>query len=342
MIFLKIALFPFSLLYGLVVSIRNLFFDIGIFKTVKLNVPVISVGNLTAGGTGKTPLVEYILEFLLKQNIPVAVVSRGYKRKTKGTLVVADGEQLLCSADACGDEPFQIASKFPNSIVIVDEQKSRAAQLAVQKFNCNYIIVDDGFQHRKLHRDLDVVLIDASKPLKRELMLPAGLRREPISSLKRADIIIYSNWKQKADTLKNIGDKLTGCTVLEPRKLVGIQSDVISELQILKNKSCIAFCGLGNPDSFENTLEELGLKIKVFKVYSDHYQYLAEDIEILKKEYEEQKADFVITTEKDFVRLINMKAQINQLPLYYLEVAVRFISGEKEFLKKITNIRMNN
>lgn len=342
MVILKIALFPFSLLYGLVISLRNLFFDIGIFKTVKVKVPVISVGNLTAGGTGKTPLVEYILEFLLRQNKRTAVVSRGYKRTTKGTLVVSDGERLLCKADECGDEPFQIAQKFPSSIVIVDEQKSRAAQLAVQKFNCDHIIVDDGFQHRQLHRNLDIVVVDASKPLSRELMLPAGLRREPMRNIKRADIIIYSNWKQKSDTLKNTSAKLTARTMLEPRKLVGIQKYDMLELEVLKNKTCVAFCGIGNPDSFERRLKELGLVVKIFKKYSDHYQYDAEDIEILKKEFKEQKTDFVITTEKDFVRLINMKAQITELPLYYLEVAVRFISGEEDFQKKITNIRMNN
>lgn len=340
--FLKIPLFPFSLLYGLVISLRNLFFDIGIFESIKVNAPVISVGNLTAGGTGKTPLVEYILEFLLKQNKRAAVVSRGYKRTTRGTLVVSDGERLLSNAEACGDEPFQIARKFPNAIVIVDEQKSRSALLAVQKYNCNYIIVDDGFQHRKLYRDLDIVLVDASKPLNRELMLPAGLKREPIWNLKRADIIIYSNWKQKSDTLKNTSAKLTARTMLEARKLTGIQANDMLELEVLKNKTCVAFCGIGNPDSFERTLNELGLDVKIFKKYSDHYQYEAEDIEILKKEFEEQKTDFVITTEKDFSRLINMKAQINELPLYYLQVAVRFISGEEDFQKKITNVRMNN
>lgn len=342
MVILKIALFPFSLLYGLVISFRNLFFDIGIFKTVKVNVTVISVGNITAGGTGKTPLVEYILDFLLKQNKRVAVVSRGYKRTTKGTLVVSDGERLLCNADECGDEPFQIARKFPNSIVIVDEQKSRAAQLAVQKYKCDYVIVDDGFQHRQLHRNLDVVVVDASKPLSRELMLPAGLRREPMLNLKRADIIIYSNWKQKSDTLKRTDVELTARTLLEPRKLVGLRGNDILELEAIRNKTCVAFCGLGNPESFERTLNELGLDVKIFKKYSDHYQYKTEDIEIMIKEFKTQKTDFVITTEKDFMRLINMKAHTTELPLYYLEVAVRFISGEEDFQKKITNIRMNN
>lgn len=342
MVIFKILLFPFSLLYGLVIFFRNLFFDIGIFKTVKVNVPVISVGNITAGGTGKTPLVEYILDFLQKQNKRVAVVSRGYRRITKGTLVVSDSERLQGNIYACGDEPFQIARKFPNAIVIVDEQKSRAAQLAVQKFNCDFIIIDDGFQHRKLHRNLDIVVVDASKPLASEPMLPAGLKREQMWNLKRADFIVYSNWKQKSDTLKNTGVELTARTKLEPRKLVSIGSDDILDLEVIRNKTCFAFCGIGNPDSFGRTLNDLGLEVKFFKKYSDHYPYTVEDIEILKKEFKARKTDFVITTEKDFVRLINMKAQTTELPLYYLEVAVRFINGEEEFQKKITNIRMNN
>ena len=205
---LKILLYPFSILYGFIIVIRNLFFDIGIFKTRKVNVPVISIGNITAGGTGKTPIVEYLTQYFLEQNHKVAVISRGYKRKTKGTVVVSDGKLLIYNASECGDEPLQIASKFPEAIIIVDENRYRAAKLAEEKFKCDIILMDDGFQHRNLHRDFDVVVIDVTKPPNKEGLLPSGFKREPLSSLKRADAIIFSRWN---DSKKFEIDKFDFC-----------------------------------------------------------------------------------------------------------------------------------
>jgi len=155
-------------------------------------VPVVSVGNITTGGTGKTPVVEWIVRHFLNQNLKVAVVSRGYRRTSRGTVVVSDGRSVLAAPDIGGDEAFQIARKFPAAIVVVDERRIRGARVALTNFGAKVVVLDDGFQHRSLHRTLDIVMVDAVPGLRRIRMLPAGLRREPVASLKRATIVVLS------------------------------------------------------------------------------------------------------------------------------------------------------
>ncbi|MFH2004154.1 MAG: tetraacyldisaccharide 4'-kinase, partial [Bacteroidota bacterium] len=190
----KIFLLPLSFLYSIIIFIRNLFYDIRVFGVNRVNVPVISIGNLTAGGTGKTPVIEYLVNYFKRKNIKVAVISRGYKRNTKGTLVVSDGSSIIAKPEQAGDEPYQIAVRFQEAVVIVDENRFRGAKLAVEKYKPEVILLDDSFQHRRIHRDLDIVLIDVTKPPHKEYMLPAGLRREPLSSLKRTNVLLFTRW----------------------------------------------------------------------------------------------------------------------------------------------------
>ena len=182
---------PFSWLYGAVISLRNLFYDTGIFRIEEIDVPIISVGNLSTGGTGKTPFVEFLLRYLLGKDKIVAVLSRGYGRKTRGTVVIDQSTLAHCTAESVGDEPYQIARKFPGAIVIVDESRVRGARIAKEKYRVDAIILDDGFQHRALKRNLDIVMIDGKNPITEMAMLPAGLRREPLVALRRADLLIF-------------------------------------------------------------------------------------------------------------------------------------------------------
>lgn len=188
---------PFSAFYWLGVAIRNLFFDKGILKATKVEVPVISVGNISAGGVGKTPVVEMLVE-RLKRKRHLAIVSRGYGRKSSGTIIVSDGKRQLVSVEKAGDEAYQIANKYRNLIVVVDEKRVRGAQKAI-KLGAELIVLDDGFQHRYLARDLNVVVLTAAEILEGDLLLPAGNRREPIASLERADVVMISRCANKRE-----------------------------------------------------------------------------------------------------------------------------------------------
>lgn len=329
------------MVYGFIIVIRNLFFDIGIFKIHKVNVPVISIGNITAGGTGKTPIVEYLTQYFLEQNHKVAVISRGYKRKTKGTVVVSDGKLLIHNASECGDEPLQIASKFPEVIVIVDENRYRAAKLAEEKFNCDIILMDDGFQHRNLHRDFDVVVIDVTKPPNKEGLLPSGFKREPLSSLKRADAIIFSRWN---DNKKFEIDKFDFCPLTVKaqflsKRLVNFRPGETLDLKSIKGKKVTAFCGIGNPNSFFKTLQEIGAELTAKRAFPDHNFYNQNDLYLIKHDFLDYKPEMIITTEKDTVRLLEIKDIILELPIYYLEIFTHIVEGEKEFLGIINNIK---
>ena len=176
--------------------IRNWLFDIGILKSVDVGVPVISVGNITAGGTGKTPIVENIAKIFIEQGKKVAIVSRGFGRASRGTVVVSDGKNILAKAKDAGDEPLYLAQRFNSVIVVVDEQRVRGAQLAVTKYGAEIILLDDGFQHRYLKRDIDIVLMDSQNSPFVTSLLPAGYRREPLRSLQRANAIIWTKVKR--------------------------------------------------------------------------------------------------------------------------------------------------
>jgi len=226
---LTVWLLPFSLLFRLAVYLRNLLYDFNLLPIVKLNVPVISVGNLTVGGTGKTPAVEYIARLLLSNHLRPAIVTRGYGRKQLGTVVVSDGEKICSAIEAGGDEALQLAKRLQHAVVIADEKKFRGAQYAWENFKIDAVIVDDGFQHRKLHRDLNIVLIDVPSFFENRWMLPAGPFREPFGSVSRADVVIFSNaGKCKPGTL----DKLS--------------------YQTSRNSSAILFTASLEPKFFEN------------------------------------------------------------------------------------------
>lgn len=340
MILAKTLLYPLSLLYGSIIILRNAFFDIGFFKTQKVKIPVISVGNLTAGGTGKTPIVEFFIGYLLRQNKKVAVVSRGYKRSTKGTLVVSDGKLLEQNANECGDEPYQIALKYPDATVIVDEDKYRSANLAAEKYGCDIILVDDGFQHRKLHRDFDIVVVDVTRQPFEENLLPAGLRREPLSALKRADAIIFSRWNEEIkfdhDVFASV--PLKAKVKFKPSRLISFNTGESFQLDSVVGKKCTAFCGIGNPDSFTRTLQAMGLETITNRVFPDHYIYKLKDVNLVKQEFSKNKSDLVVTSEKDSMRLLKYKNELKDIPVFYIEITAQFIDGEKQILGKINKL----
>lgn len=334
LIFLKIVLLPLSWVYGIGIVLRNLFYDVGIFHIESVSVPVISVGNITVGGTGKTPIVEWIIHYFVSKNIKVAVVSRGYKRTTKGTVVVSDGKSIISTPSESGDEPFQIARKFPAAIVVDDESRDRGAQCAIQQYGAEVIVLDDGFQHRSLHRNLDIVVVDVEQPPQKTWMLPAGARREPLSGLKRAHAVVFSRWSEEKESqvseyIKQVTSAIQVRAVFVPKSLVRLADKASLPLDEVKGKSCLAFCGIARPETFLKMLSERGIEVKESCIFPDHYQYTHKDLHTLAQRFSENNLDIIVTTEKDAVRLLNTTAEQfqQQQPLYYMELETHILEN---------------
>ncbi|MGD0038229.1 MAG: tetraacyldisaccharide 4'-kinase [Bacteroidota bacterium] len=344
---MRILLLPFSLFYWFGVAIRNWFFDIGVLKIENVGVPVISVGNISTGGVGKTPFVELLIEKLII-NHRLAVVSRGYKRKTNGTIVVSDGRGKLSSVENSGDEPIQLALKYPELIVVVDEKRVRGAEKAVE-LDVKTILLDDGFQHRHLHRDLDIVILTAEEILYGDILLPAGNRREPLTSLKRADLIAVTRCADinEYEHVCEVGRESNSLPYKMPtiglttklKAFKRVSSGEIVKAEIFKKYNVIAFSGIGNPKSFVDLMMKSNIKVVKHLAFSDHHWYKDNDIKTIIDARKQTNADFIITTEKDATRLKESFAGFLETePVIVAEIWLEIISGEQrldEFLNRI-------
>ncbi|MGD0591816.1 MAG: tetraacyldisaccharide 4'-kinase [Bacteroidota bacterium] len=337
-------LLPLSLLFWLGVILRNWFFDIGILKTTKVSVPVISVGNISTGGVGKTPIVEMLIE-RLRNNRRVSVVSRGYGRKSVGTIVVSDGYGNFSSVEDAGDEPSQLARKFSNLIVVVDEKRARGAQKTVE-LGAEMILLDDGFQHRYLHRDLNLVVMTAEEIVKGDWLLPAGNRREPLGSLKRADALVITRCKDMQDFEQakgTIESKLRAephpNPLLRGEGVIGVQTKLKSFKRTPMNKiveagqfigkNIIAVSGIGSPKTFESLLTDAGMTVAKHFAFSDHHWFSDEDIQTIVKARKALSVDFIVTTEKDFMRLRERFMEFLETePVIVAEIQQVFIAGK--------------
>ena len=343
----RLLLLPISVLYWLGVALRNWFFDIGVLKSQKVHVPVISVGNISAGGVGKTPFVEMLIE-RLKINHHLAVVSRGYHRKTSGTIVVSDGCGKLSSVEDSGDEPIQLAQKYPDLLVVVDEDRVRGAQKAVE-LGAHVILLDDGFQHRYLDRDLNFVLLTVEEILGGDVLLPSGNRREPLTSLKRADLIVVTRCAdvQEYERACAVGreqnflpaDTPTVGVKTKLKAFIRVSSNEIVNAESVANKNIVAFSGIGNPKSFEDLMMKANVKTLKHIVFSDHDWYKDSDIKRIIDARKQTNADYIITTEKDAVRLRGTFAGFLETePVLVARITQDIISGDQkleELLKRI-------
>jgi tetraacyldisaccharide 4'-kinase len=330
---IKLLVLPLSLVYAFVVMLRNWLYDVGLFRCYAVDVPVISVGNLTAGGTGKTPILEYIVTQLLDQHYKVAIVSRGYRRASRGTVVVSDGQTILANSLEGGDEPLQLARKFPSVVVIVDEDRVRGARVAIERYGAQVVTLDDGFQHRRLARDLDIVVVDVERPPQKEWLLPAGMRREPMYGLRRAQAIIFSRSVSDGNGVKQYYRNRSSVPTFDaqfvPGSLVRFSDRSRMQPDSMRGKSCLAFCGIARPEVFERTVKEAGLEIKALRAFSDHHRYTPADLRNLAKEARRLHCDFFLTTEKDAVRLDadSVEQIFATAPLYYLELRTLISDG---------------
>ncbi len=308
---LSYLLYPLSLLYKIAVKMRLFVYKKGIIKKVKLPGFVVSVGNITVGGTGKTPMVIEIAQWAKEQGYKVAVLSRGYKGDYKGWLLVSDGVDLITSPKQSGDEPYLIANRLKGVIVAVSKNRYALGFYIWKYYGVNFFILDDGFQYFYLNRDVDIVLVNADKPFGNKRLLPSGPLREPINHISRADICVITDGDHvpqelSAYNLSNLNAVYIAHYMAE--SLI-FYHDSKMPIHILQNKRVVGFAGISRPIRFKNLLYRLGAKVVFFKGFPDHYWFKEEDINELIYQKNIRNADFILTTEKDWVRI--MKKDLN-------------------------------
>jgi tetraacyldisaccharide 4'-kinase len=302
-----------------------------IFKTSRLSAKVISIGNITVGGTGKTPLVEKLARLLHDKGCRVGIVSRGYRNKGSGIIVVSDGEKLSVTPQTAGDEPFLLARHMKGMPVVASEDRVQAGQYAIDNFKCDVILLDDCFQHLKLERDADLVVIDSANPWGNGKLIPAGPLRESLKSLRRADALIFTRVDQARDIeeLKNQTEQYSDAPVLtsvhRSVEWISLETHNRFSLDFVEHKRILGFAGIGNPESFQKTLLTFNVRIADFMTYRDHHWYTDKDLQRIARTAERQKAEAIVTTEKDSVRLpAHYK---NKIPMYYLKIELAFTEG---------------
>ena len=300
--------------------------NFGIIQQKTFNTKIVSIGNISIGGTGKTPMIETISKELTKNNISHCIVSRGYKKKIKGTVVVSNQQEIISSIEQSGDEPFMLAHSLKNIPIIVGD-KSQSIEIAIKKFKPQLILLDDGFQSLKIKRDCDIVLVDLSREFNHYKLLPLGFLREPISSLKRASLIIFTksnksiigSEKIKNMVLKNINNsvKFYNSNLEEQIKRYDFEKQCfINDTIDLKN-SFVACAGLANNQLFKNMIEEKYPTNNIFYLYPDHHNYNAKDILDIKESLKQINSQTLVTTKKDFYKLYS---EFKNYHIYILDV----------------------
>ena len=331
--------FSLSFIYGILVAIRNFFYETNILSTKSLNCKVISIGNITVGGSGKTPTVEYLSNLLQSKGHKVGIISRGYKRKSKSTLVVTDGKKKPESWKHVGDEPFLLAHKLENIPIVVGTSRYKAGSMMIEKFQPDVILIDDGFQHLSLHRDLDIVLVNSKDKRSDHKLIPSGKLREPISNLTKADLIIItkSNIHTPSNYLINKIESFNRPTIyneLQIDSLLQIKSNKINKLDKIANKKVYLFSALGDNESFKIIMSYTGAKIVGHSKYPDHYQYTLDDLNDIEQKATKCNAEFLITTEKDLVKI---NPQSRKIDIYTVRMKMIF-KPDKLFNEYIDNL----
>jgi tetraacyldisaccharide 4'-kinase len=348
-IFLKsfrVLLLPFALLYSCIVVIRNFLYDKNIFKSAEFNLPLICVGNLVVGGTGKSPMVEYLVK-LLKPHFRIATISRGYKRKTKGYALANQNTTAL----EIGDEPMQFHIKFPDLPVAVGEERIVAIpQLLHDRPDTQAVILDDAFQHREVRAGLNILLTQYGDLFTKDFFIPTGDLRDQRSSSKRANMIIVTKCPADLDESK----KNEIIEELKPKEFqqiffttteYSLPYHIITneQRQLCENDEVLLVCGIADPRPLK---EYLSKQVKAYYQldYSDHYIFRIDDLKEIQKKFATISAPqkIVLTTEKDAVRLLKFKEELHELPLYVLPVHHTFLFDEgKQFDKKVIDFIEN-
>jgi tetraacyldisaccharide 4'-kinase len=338
----KVLLLPlnlFSLPYEWGVRIRTILYSINVWKSKRLPCPVISVGNITVGGTGKTPLVITLAKGLMDRGIPMAILSRGYKGKGSSKPWVSDGKAVLLSPEESGDEPFQMAKALKGIPVLIGKDRFTNGQLALQRFDIRGVLLDDGYQHLQLHRDLDILLIDSEIGFGDHHVLPRGILREPLEHLHRAHLFLLTKVEdpENCRPLERVLREIHPSSPVfhshyEPQGLISSDGEWVG-LQALKGKKALAVSGIANPAYFSLLIRKCGTEIVREMTFPDHHRFTSKDLITIEKASKE--ADWIVTTEKDIVKL--RKTEIVHLPLLALRIEMK-IWEEEEFCKRVLEV----
>ncbi len=341
--------------YGAAVRLRVSFYARGFWRPRRLPCKVISVGNLTVGGTGKTPMTRYLARLIQGLGHKVAIVSRGYKGSAeKSGGIVSDGKRILMDADAAGDEPYMLASGLRDVPVAIGRNRYAAAMQLLQACNPEVIILDDAFQHLPLARDLDVVLLDHNRPFGNYHLLPRGTLREPLAALKRGDIYILTrsnspggtDWKRLVKRLparpvlrastRSVVDKVISAG--SGSEKAPEEAQKVNTIASLNNRRVFLFSGLANNHNFRCTIEETGAVIVGTLGYSDHYNYTSQELDRIAAAAVARKADLIVTTAKDYARIAPQT--LWPLDLYAIDVETD-LNDDREVLARIIRNRLD-
>lgn len=339
---LKAELLPLSYLTTASTKLRRQMYSRGLLKSNQLPCKVISVGNVVVGGSGKTPLTIAIAKLLKKHTgLKIAIASRGYKSKAKGISVVSDGENMLLSPNEAGDEPYMIGQKLVGVPVIIGKDRYKSGLMAINLWETQVLILDDGFQYLRLKRDVDLITMDSTKVNELNYLLPRGYLREPLSAIKNASAIVLTRVDQ-CDNLNNIYEILKKTvdelpifeSVYEPVSLIEMKKSQFVSFEEVKGSKILAVSGIANPKSFIKTLDFLSpSQIEVIS-FPDHHNYSQKDIENIEKMAIKSKSDVIITTEKDAPKL----TRISAVPALILTIELKLLgSGENDLLNLISS-----
>ena len=312
---------------------RDWLYTRGLLHSHALDCPVVSIGNLTVGGTGKTPAVELAVRTLVDLGHRPGVLSRGYGRRGSGVQVVADAASIRLDADEAGDEPFLLARRLPGVPVVVGPNRYEAGRLARARFGITAAVLDDGFQHRTLARNLEIIMARAVTPWGNGRLLPGGPLREPLDGLGRANLIVATGARSLEDapevtaTVARIAPAVPVLTAVHvPTECFESRAMQFVPVSELAGARVVAFAGIGSPTGFRRTLGETAVVVVHFEEFADHHWYTRDDLERLQRRAAEARAHGLVTTEKDWVRLRALPAL--KRPLYVLSVRLALTSGE--------------
>ncbi|PTX99884.1 tetraacyldisaccharide 4'-kinase [Verrucomicrobia bacterium LW23] len=356
---LRLVLWMLSGLYRRIMELRVWMYEERYYPVHALGCMVISVGNLTVGGTGKTPVVEKFARELTKNGRKVAILSRGYKSYKAPLLkrlwhrflrggdptpprVVCDGRSLLLDSAMAGDEPFMLAQNLHDVVVLVGKDRVKSGMYAIQKFGCDTLLLDDGYQYLPLKERFDVLLVDVEAPYGNNYMLPRGMLREPPEHLKRADIIFLTkcNGSDMSVLKKDLRQYNKHARFIEcthtPLYLEDLMTGQRVELDVIKGMRVGAVSGIARPESFEDGLKRLGVDLLYSKRFADHHRFSAQEIEQVLQRTKARGGRAVITTEKDAVRFPRRDKCL--LPIYFLRVEIKILQGEEIFHKCVRDL----
>ncbi|MBI3417338.1 MAG: tetraacyldisaccharide 4'-kinase [Verrucomicrobia bacterium] len=346
------ALLGLSKIFQVIVKARRFLYNVRIFRDSTLGVQVIAIGNITVGGTGKTPVVEKFARQLQDEGRTVAILSRGYRSKppplgrrllnklflredVTPPRVVSDGKSLLLDSETAGDEPYMLASNLKDVIVLVDKDRVKSGRYAIEKFGCDTLLLDDGFQYWKLRgRRRDIVLIDCQQPFGNKHLLPRGTLREPASHLARAStIFITKSDGNTAELRAQIARHNSTAGIIEcihaPLYFEDVFSGERAGLDFLKGKKVAALSGIAQPESFEESLRKIGGELVYSKRFADHHRFTQQEILNAINRGKKRQAQVIITTQKDAVRF--PKIDRRDLPIYFMRVEIKILKGARDF-----------